>query len=56
MADGAQLFWLEPEQSVTELYSWIWSSVADPDPHLKRPPGSGSEWREADPDPEGKKA
>ena len=31
-------------------------SVADPDPHLKSPPGSGSVWTDADPDPGGKKA
>ena len=33
-------------------------SVADPDPHLKSPPGSGSGsvWTDADPDPGGKKA
>ena len=30
------------------------SSVADPDLHLKSPPGSA--WRDADPDPGGKKA
>ena len=29
-------------------------SVADPDPHLKSPPGSA--WRDADRDPGGKKA
>ena len=29
-------------------------SFADPDPHLKSPPGSA--WRNADPDPGGKKA
>ena len=29
-------------------------SVADTDPHLKRPPGSA--WRVSDPDPGGKKA
>ena len=29
-------------------------SVANTDPHLKRPPGSA--WRDADPDPGGKKA
>ena len=34
------------------------NSVADPDPHLKSPPGSGSAWTDADlgPDPGGKKA
>ena len=32
------------------------ASVADPDPHLKSPPGSGSAWTDADPDPGGKKA
>ena len=31
-------------------------SVADPDPHLKSPLGSGSAWRDADPDPGGKKS
>ena len=31
------------------------SSVAEPDPHLKSPPGSGSTWTDADPDPGGKK-
>ena len=34
-------------------------SVGDPDPHgstLKSPPGSGSAWRDADPDPGGIKA
>ena len=30
------------------------TSVADP--HLKSPPGSGSAWTDADPDPGGKKA
>ena len=34
----------------------ISSSVADPDPHLKSPPGSGSACTDADPDPGGKKA
>ena len=32
------------------------SSVADTDPHLKSPTGSGSAWTDADPDPGGKKA
>ena len=32
------------------------SSVSDPDPHKKMPPGTGSTWTDADPDPGGKKA
>ena len=31
-------------------------SVSDPDPHKEMPPGSGSAWTNADPDPGGKKA
>ena len=34
----------------------FFNSVADPDPHLKSPPGSGSASVHADPDPGGKKA
>ena len=30
----------------------ICTSVADPDRYYKSPPGSGSEWRDADPDPD----
>ena len=35
----------------------LFSSVADPDPHLKRLPGSESAWKDADTDldPGGKK-
>ena len=33
----------------------ICSSVSDPDPHKEMPPGSGSPWTDADPDPGGKK-
>ena len=32
------------------------TSVSDPDPHKEMPPGSGSAWTDADPDPGGKKA
>ena len=31
-------------------------SVSDPDPHKEMPPGSGSAWTDADPDPGCKKA
>ena len=31
-------------------------SVLDPDPHKEMPPGSGSAWTDADPNPGGKKA
>ena len=34
----------------------FFNSVADPYPHLKSPPGSGSAWIDADPDPGVKKA
>ena len=31
------------------------NQVSDPDPHKEMPPGSGSAWTDADPDPGGKK-
>ena len=43
-------------KSVTAKIAYIFSSVADPDPHLKSPPGSGSAWTDADLDPGGKKS
>ena len=37
-------------------FSLVCCSVSDPDPLKEMPPGSGSAWTEADPDPGGKKA
>ena len=34
----------------------VQGSVADPDPHLKSPPGSARSYTDPDPDPGGKKA
>ena len=38
--------------SSLKLFLCILTSVSDPDPHLKRPPGSGSAWIDADLNPD----
>ena len=43
-------------QAAYTSFSLLKSSVSDPDPHKEMPPGSGSAWTDADPDPGGKKA
>ena len=47
-----------PEGYFLSINTYWYGGMVDsvPDPHLKRPPGYGSAWRDADPDPGGKKA
>ena len=38
--------------SLYNVHNRFLISASDPDPHNQRPPGSGSAWTDADPDPD----